>query len=222
MTQQRHLSEILLIQIVATYLVVLGHSYPFVTEVPLWIIDIRTFIYCFHMPLFVWISGYLLVYSQQSSKATTAKYAKKRFLKLLVPYIVLSLIAIVPKFFMQSFLNDSVNFDVMSVMRMFLVPRENVWGHFWFLPMIFLLGLIGFGFDKFFRYINQQRLGWFIITLIAFLIYCIINQKHFCEWLGIDDLISFGWVFALGAYCANFNILNNSKLPPPFRSEYFK
>lgn len=211
----RHLSEILLIQIVATYLVILGHSYPFVTEVPAWIIDTRTFIYCFHMPLFVWTSGYLLVYSQQSSKTTVKLFAKKRFLKLLIPYIILSLFAIVPKFFMQSFLNDSVNFDAMSIMRMFFVPRENVWGHFWFLPMIFILGIIGFGLDKLFNVLHKQHIGWLITTLIAFLIYCIVGHRHVCQWFGLDDLISFGWVFALGAHCCNTNILNIIKLPPP-------
>lgn len=73
----RHLSEILLIQIVATYLVILGHSYPFVTPLPEWLIQTQIFIYCFHMPLFVWISGYLLIYTRQTVRNTAQAFIKK-------------------------------------------------------------------------------------------------------------------------------------------------
>lgn len=207
----RHLSEILLIQIVATYLVILGHSYPFVTPLPEWLIRTQVFIYCFHMPLFVWISGYLLIYTQQSLRNTTGTFVKKRFIKLLVPYFVLSLVAIIPKYFLQPYLNDSVGLDSYSVLRMFLVPRENVWGHFWFLPMIFLLGIAGICIDKLLRKFDIPKQGWLIILAITFITYCVFYKQQICPWFSIDDLISFSWIFVAGILSAYYEVIGTVK-----------
>ncbi len=95
------LSGILLVQIVATYLVILGHSYPFVTGFPEWLDQTRTFLYLFHMPLFVWVSGYLLVYTRQAEKYTAGIYMVRRTAKLLVPYLILSIVALLPKHVVQ-------------------------------------------------------------------------------------------------------------------------
>lgn len=208
MTSTRHLSEILLIQIVATYLVILGHSYPFITPVPLWLQQAQVFIYCFHMPLFVWVSGYLLVYSQQSLRNSPKTFIKKRALKLLTPYLILSLVALIPKFLLQSYLNDSVVLDPLSLVRTFLCPRENVWGHFWFLPMIFILGIVGLLIDKLLHKLSLSVIGWSAITSGAFIVYSVFFHRHISSWLSLDDLIAFGWLFALGALCAHLSILN--------------
>lgn len=203
----RHLSEILLIQIVATYLVILGHSYPFITPLPEWLIQTQIFIYCFHMPLFVWISGYLLIYTQQADRYSTKAFIKKRTLKLLVPYVVLSVIAFVPKLFLQTYLNDSVSFDAYSMLRMFLVPRENVWGHFWFLPMIFLLGITGIVVDKILSKFYKPKVGWLLILGISFVFYCAFFKSQISPWFSIDDIINFGWIFVLGILCAYYHVL---------------
>lgn len=207
----RHLSEILLIQIVATYLVILGHSYPFVSPLPEWLIQTQIFIYCFHMPLFVWISGYLLIYTGQSVRNTAQAFIKKRFIKLLVPYFILSIAAIVPKYILQPYLNDSVSLDLYSALRIFLVPRENVWGHFWFLPMIFLLGIIGLIVDKILTSLHRPKLGWKIILVLSFILYCLCFKRPICPWLSIDDMVGFGWIFVLGIICAYYNVLERFK-----------
>ena len=209
-------SEILLVQLLATYLVILGHSYPFVTEVPGWVQDTQLFIYTFHMPLFVFISGYLLIYTQQSVLKRTTEFFRKRFLKLIIPYFALSLIAILPKYLFQSYLNDSLSLDAESIIRVFLVPRENIWGHFWFIPMIFILGILGFGLDRFFRIKKWNHLGWGITTSVSFLTYLILYKEDITGWLSINDIIYFGWYFSLGALCATFNLLNKIEIKGEF------
>lgn len=159
------------------------------------------------MPLFVWISGYLLIYTRQSIRNSTKAFIKRRLLKLLVPYFILSIVAIVPKYCLQAYLNDSVSFETYSVIRMFLVPRENVWGHFWFLPMIFLLGVFGIIIDKILTKYHRPKLGWTLILGIAFVIYCACFKQHICPWFSLDDIINFGWIFGLGILCAYYQIL---------------
>lgn len=134
-------------QMIGCVLVILGHSYTFVSEIPSAALSIRTFIYYFHMPLFVWCSGYLLVKTKQCDKYSFSEYTKRRFLRIMVPYFLFSLIGIIPKIALSSVLNDSLEID--GLIRAFLVPRESIWGHFWFLPMIFFLGLIGYLICKF-------------------------------------------------------------------------
>ncbi len=217
--QSKYLSEILLVQIVATYLVILGHSYPFITAIPDWISHTQVFIYCFHMPLFVWISGYLLVYTDQSRRNGLRAFCRKRFMKLIIPYIALTIIAFLPKFLAQQYLNDSLSLDAESIVRVFLVPRENIWGHFWFLPMIFILGIVGFAIDKLGDRLNKRisekyskrdlgrKILWLAIFLLSSLANILCYGNKISGWFSIDDLINLGWVFALGAFCGCFKVI---------------
>lgn len=211
----KYLSEILIIQLLATYLVILGHSYPFITEIPGWLQKTQIFIYCFHMPLFVYISGYLLTYTSQSIKNNTNTFIRKRFLKLIIPYFALSLIAIVPKFYLQHFLNDSFNFDSESLIRVFLVPRENIWGHFWFLPMIFIQGAVGFVIDKLFIKFKFRKIGWILTTIILFVLYTISFHRAITPWLSVRDLVKFSWLFSLGCFCATLNLIEHLRTNNP-------
>lgn len=202
-----YLAEVLWVQLIATYLVVMGHSYPFTEAVPRWLALSQRFLYLFHMPLFVWISGYLLVYTRQSKHAA-GKYLSKRFRKLLVPYIALSVLALLPKFAVQPYLNDSVTLDGYALIRTFLVPRENVWGHFWFLPMIFLFGAVGWFIDKVASACRRRRSIWAAVTLISFGIYVTCFGQSVSQWFSLKDLVAFGWLFAAGAACASFRLLD--------------
>lgn len=204
---KKYLYEVLLIQILATYLVIIGHSYPLTITIPQWLNHTRTFIYSFHMPLFVWISGYLLIFTQQTTHNDLDIFIKKRFLKLLVPYIILSLIAIIPKYAVQPYLNDSLTLDVITLIRTFFVPRENIWGHFWFLPMIFTLGITGFIFDTLLIKNGHRKIGWTLMTIILFVAYVCFYKQNISQWISLNDLISFGWIFALGALSACCSIL---------------
>lgn len=198
---KKFISEILLIQIIATYLVILGHSYPFTSSTPVWLTGARSFLYTFHMPLFVWVSGYLIVCTKQVTNCTLPAFLRKRCRKLIIPYIILSLLALVPKFIAQPYLNDDMKLDTMTLVRTIFVPRENVWGHFWFLPMIFILGVAGFAADRSFVKANNQKKGWFMLTCVFFILYFSTYRLDICRWFAINDILAFGWVFCLGALC---------------------
>lgn len=211
-TSKAFLPGILMLQIIATFLVVIGHSYPFVTPYPHWLYRAQVFLYCFHMPLFVWISGYLLVYSE-SSQISLRKFAWKRFIRLILPYIVLSIFAIFPKLFLSTYLNRGFSLDSESIIRAFLVPRENTWGHLWFLPMIFLLGILGYISDRYFFRKNNGVIGWAILTGILFGLYVGTFGNDVSGWFSISDIIRFGWYFALGGLCGTLGL--NFKMNTP-------
>jgi len=156
----KELRYITFAQMIGCILVIFGHSYPFVTEVPDTLIEVRSFIYLFHMPLFVFCSGYLLSYTNQAERKTFKEYCGQRAKKLLLPYIILSFIGVIPKYLFSSFLNDSIELNLSSLIRAFLVPRENIWGHFWFLPMIFFMGCIAYLIDRYVMKKDYKIIGW--------------------------------------------------------------
>lgn len=186
------LKYITLAQIIGCCLVILGHSFSFVTPYPCVLMEECRFLYAFHMPLFVWCSGFLFAHTMQTERKTFVQYASQRALKLLVSYFLISLIGLVPKILASSVLNDTLNMDAMEIVRAFLVPREGVWGHFWFLPMIYLIGVIGYLLDK----ISKKVGTWIVITLVAFALSFF--KSDVLGWFGVNDVLLYFMYYSMG------------------------
>lgn len=175
-------------RIIGILLVVFGHSYPFDVHIPQYLWKIYNFIYLFHMPLFIFISGYLATRSPCAPK----EYIVKRAWRLLIPYFSLSLIAFVPKMLVQNYLSDSVEFSLAWLVRSELVPRENVWGHFWYIPVIFAFGvffaLCGSALRK-----NKKAL---FLTLIFS--YALLYLPNTTDWFALEDIRKNLFYYVLG------------------------
>ena len=111
---------------------------------------------------------------------------------MLVPYFLISLIGLVPKILASSVLNDTLNMDAMAIVRAFLVPREGVWGHFWFLPMIYLIGIIGYLLDK----ISKKVGTWIVVTLVAFALSFF--KSDVLGWFGGNDVLLYFMSYSMG------------------------
>lgn len=77
---------------IAMLLVVLGHHFfPFMPE---WYRRMYYWIYTFHMPLFIFISGFLVRYSYKGvhSMAEYRSYVGRRFRKFALPYIIVGVL----------------------------------------------------------------------------------------------------------------------------------
>ena len=196
MKSRANLKYITLAQIVGCCLVVLGHSFPFVTPYPLGGVSFVRFLYAFHMPLFVWCSGFLFAYTEQADRKSFGEYVRQRSARLLIPYFVLSLVGILPKILAASVLNDTLEMDATQLVRAFLVPREGIWGHFWFLPMIYLMGIMGYILDKAF---GSGKTNWTVVTVVAFGLSFV--RKDVLEWFAINDVLHFFIYYSLGVAC---------------------
>ena len=108
---------------------------------------VRQWIYSFHMPLFFFISGYLLKYSNTRKGIQLSDmpvFGKNGFItgkvrRLLVPYVIISSVAFIPKTMMSAIALRPVDMSVWSYLGMLLYPHTNVIGYFWFLPPLFLI-----------------------------------------------------------------------------------
>jgi fucose 4-O-acetylase-like acetyltransferase len=199
MSNKPNLKAISFAYAIGTILVVFGHSYPLGNiYIPKFMIEIRTFIYGFHMPLFFFIAGFLLKFSNSIDKRGYSNFIKDKAVKLLTPYFVLSLIFILPKYLVSSLVSDHVVLDLNSIIKMFLIPRENVWGHFWFIPTLFLLYAISWSLNKY----KMQKISLSIHTLVFFLL-CVVPIN--IGWFSIRDVCVYGIYFVVGfAVCDIF------------------
>lgn len=173
-------------------LVVFGHSYPFGVYISPGLWKIQNFIYTFHMPLFLFLSGYLLTYNTRPASS----YIRKRGIRLLVPYFALSVIAFMPKAMVQQFLNDSMEFSVWYLIKTELIPRDNVWGHFWYIPVVFTLCCFGVPMLKHMR--NHRAAGWALLAAT----YLFLFMPQTTDWFALEDLRKTAFYFVLGMVLA--------------------
>ena len=196
-------NEISLLYTIGVLLTILGHSHSgdwstFPTQ-PI------EFIYSFHMPLFFCISGYLFAKSKSLEKTGYFKWLCNKSKRLLIPYFVISAVSFVPKTLLE--VGNLNNINAIEIFKMFFAPRLNIWGHFWFLPVIFIL-YFAFGLWKIFLYnkLKCQKslvIATFLVTLILHFL------KTDITWLGISDLCQFAIYFVVGI--ASFGILEARK-----------
>lgn len=125
--------------------VVLGHSTPTsASDMPQVVEHIRTFIYCFHMPLFFFIAGVLLRYTKSENRPPYLRFIGNKAIKFLVPYFVFTFLGLIPKVLLANFTNDEVSFSFQYIFKTIFSPRDNVWGHFWFLPTLLLIYMVSY------------------------------------------------------------------------------
>ena len=188
MTKNEKISFISTARVIGILLVVFGHSYPFDVYLPPFFWRLQQWIYLYHMPLFIFISGYLLAKTRRS----VGNYVGNRAEKLLVPYLVLSLAAFVPKVLVQSLLNDSAELSLGCLLRTELVPRENVWGHFWYIPVVFFLGCAGIVLLKYMRENKAVRFAALAVT------FALLFLPETTNWLALEDIRKTAFYFTLG------------------------
>lgn len=188
----KRLKEIDFLYTLGTILVIFGHSHSSdwarIAGTPYEVINI--FIYTFHMPLFFFVSGFLLMNSDRIIMVGYGKWIEEKALRIIVPYCLLTAIFLFPKMRMDT----GLWIDPGYIVKAFLQPRSNVWGHLWFLPVLFLCFVI-FGLWQ--VLVNKRnRLLWSIpiIVLTVVLYFLPLN----IAWLGVTDFRSFALFFVFG------------------------
>lgn len=108
-------------------LVVVGHYIPD-DNAPQWYIMLRAFIYSFHMPLFMFASGF--IYMATRKDVGYVAFLRRKFHRLLIPYISTSFIVITLKLLLgNAYVREPVT--LLSYAKIFYRPEA---GHYlWFI-----------------------------------------------------------------------------------------
>ena len=188
----KRLKEIDFLYTLGTILVIFGHSHSSdwtrIAGTPYEYIN--NFIYTFHMPLFFFISGFLLMNSGRIIRIGYGKWLGEKALKIFVPYCFLTAIFLFPKMRMDT----GKWIDPGYMIKSFLQPRGNVWGHLWFLPVLFFCFLVFGLWQVFVHKRNQLLFSIPIIVLTVALYFLPLNTA----WFGFTDFRSFALFFVFG------------------------
>lgn len=159
------LSHIAFVQTIGPVFVILGHSLNGMPQQGFWYAFTKEWIYIFHMSLFFFISGYLFSFSKGfSMKRTYGEYIKNKCFRLMLPYIFWNLLFFMPKLLLNRYLPDDMELSAAYIIKVFLSPRLNVWGHTWFLFALFILFLFAPLFEKM-RNAKHRFITWGIVTV---------------------------------------------------------
>jgi len=117
-------------------LVIIGHYFP--DNSPEWYSGIRNIIYSFHMPVFMFTTGY--IYQATLRQQNYGDFVKNKFKRLMIPYFSISIIIILIKLKTSTDLTVENEVTVSAFYEMFYLP---VAGFFlWFIYTLFLIYLI--------------------------------------------------------------------------------
>lgn len=177
------------IQFIGVMSVIFGHSMNSIAVPQIWV-DIKAWVYTWHMPLFFLISAFLFSYKGGFEKGYKRVFSN-RFMRLLVPYIVWNAIFIVPKIIFAPYINDQVVLDMNYFVRILLRPRDNILGHTWFLAALFEMFVIAIFFEK----IRKNKKLWIPVACVLIVTYCFgVLNRYFA----VGDLMKNGIFFWVG------------------------
>lgn len=195
------ITYISLLQIVGPLFVVLGHSINGLDCSGAWYVFSKEWIYIFHMPLFFLVSGYLMSYKNYLGQKSYGQFVWGKFKRLLIPYLVWNLIFWIPKFFAQTFIADEATLNIFDALKGFVFPRQNVWGHTWFLMGLFIVYLASPLFQK----ILHPKRTWVSICTIVGCVILYVLPIH-TEFLALSDLHKDLLFFVIGCILGQIQV----------------
>ena len=169
-------------------LVVIGHYVPDYS--PEWYVGVHDVIYTFHMPLFMFASGF--IYMATKKNVSYRDFLWKKVKRLMIPYLSVSTIVITIKLLTESHAYVENPVSAMSYLRMFYFPEA---GHFlWFIWALWWMFVIVPLFKT-----KQARLVLLVLAIILHYSPSILPEE-FC----LRQFQNMAMFFMLGVACRDW------------------
>ncbi len=186
------LNEIDKLKGLAIFLVVLGHIVA--REAPAgnaWYVDLKSTIYLFHMPLFMFISGVILAYTRKPIESLSgyARYLTGKFKRLMPAYLLFALVVFVGKQTMGRIMHvDNAAPSLVSFFEVLTNPLGSYCAYLWYIYVLFIF----YALAPIAYYLTRQQIHFALPICLAL---------HFVELptlFGLSSLGEYAFVFALG------------------------
>lgn len=186
-TNKEYFNEINIMRGIAVFCVVIGHSFSSTVE-PSILGFLKDFVYCFHMPAFFFISGFLSQRKEMLTIQEKYKRIRKKAFRLLIPYFFLTVVTIILKVIFGTFAKNPLKYD--SLFIDILIGRNNPNGGLWFLYTLFAISAIGIILSE----IDVRKIfGIMCLLYIANIIFFEQNGHI------LAFILSYGWLYFGGA-----------------------
>lgn len=250
-SKRSYLNDIQWIYGIAILFVAMGHQKSNgIIENVLWYRELNNWIYSFHMPLFMFASGYIFSYTMPKIESVNSYFAylKKKFIRLFPSFLIVAILMFSLKYLMQGHIdaNRGVNNGFTEFFQVFYVTTKGPAGFLWYIYVLFLYYLtipliikkidlrliflissvLVLSMSLFFfniKFTDYFSIRSYIVMLPYFslgMISCNIREKY------LSYLHKFKWIFAFLFIC--FSILFFYKQPaflfvdnPPVIPKYF-
>lgn len=177
-------------------LVVIGHADMTSAYDELWI---KRWIYSFHMPLFVFVSGFLFCYTTPNIESTPSKsFLLKKAQRLLLPFLAINTIIFLIKtmFGNDDYVQHPVTMTIDSYIDSMLFHPI---GFMWYLPALFVIFVILTFVAKQVRFKEEKCKVWFLLAVLFFIFSQSASAINFMQ---ISNAIYYSGYFIAGImYC---------------------
>jgi len=171
----RRIASIDIAKAVCILLVVVGHYNP--VDAPAWYRSMVEIIYGFHMPLFMFVSGFVYWKGATRKPVKYPVFILKKFNRLMIPYFLVSVLIISIKMITgeNMYLENPVTWT--TFLSMFYLPSA---GYFlWFVYALFLIFLMMpfFHTDKRLNLLFVASLLWLLVPVPVTDLFCLAQWK---------------------------------------------
>ena len=169
MSEKSFLRFISYLQIIGIILVVFGHSfheYPDGSEGKSLLLYRMP--YSFRMPLFIFVSGFLLYYTTlyKNRNVGIKKFFSQKFKRLLIPYLVLGIVTFIPRVYMSDMADDRVELSLHSLLYSLIDSNHLVIPFFWFIQVSFVLLIVSYTIMQTAVRLRIRQ-EWIVISLLV-------------------------------------------------------
>lgn len=193
-------------QVICILMVVIFHSLYFYDDLHGEYTYLGRIIYSVALPTFLFISGFLLIYSillSQNKSLQPRRFIINKIKRLILPFATLTLVTFVPRAALSAFAEDNIPVDFRHFFLAFIDQDFLIIPYFWFIHVLFLLLII-----TYFTIYFTLKLKLPIIYTLSFL-FIIMLIYHFLpipeySILSLCKFQEFGFYFLLGGICACF------------------
>lgn len=195
--------EINILRGISIVLVVLGHSFIGENNNILIRYVIKV-IYSFHMPIFFFVSGFLAIkIFNLDNIIEKFKFLKNKFIKLMIPYFLVTLLAIPIKLVMNSFVKRKIEMSEV-IIDMFVFPNKNPVASLWFIYTLFIIFFIAV-------ICNKIKVNKMIYISLTCLLISAFFKVEFMNIYGVFRNLVFFYLGLLIRITYKLEEINNSK-----------
>lgn len=206
-SSSRFLKFIAYLQIIGIIFVVIGHSFHEYPDGQMGhSLLLYRMMYSFRMPLFMFVSGFLMVFTTElsCSHPSWTKFTYTKIKRLLLPFIVLTLVTFIPRSLMSGIADDNINFDFTSFIRSFTYTDSLVIPFFWFLQSSFTLLVFNYAILTLAKKANINSNITYTLIISLFIILPLLNLES-NNFFSIKETVRLGIFFMCGAAYANYH-----------------
>ncbi|MBD5265399.1 MAG: acyltransferase [Bacteroides sp.] len=186
--------------------VVLGHSFHEYPEGEMGhTMLLYRMMYSFRMPLFMFVSGFLMVFTTQFREVAPSwrRFAATKLRRLIVPFMVLSLVTFVPRVMMSRMADEPVEMGFSSFFISLFDGGQLVIPYFWFIQASFILLLVNYAILVMSRKARIDDRFSYLSLIVLFALLPLTSLME-VRWFSVFKAVEFGVFFITGAFYSRY------------------